>query len=56
MTIKLKIGFKQRMVNTIDGLATITKKMYIIYRKFWFFSACYTYRKSSWIRKKLCHY
>ena len=36
MKIKLKIGFKQRMVNTIDGLATITKKMYIIYREFCF--------------------
>ena len=34
--IKLKAGLNNEWVNKIDGLATITKKIFIIHRKFCF--------------------
>ena len=32
--IKLKAGLNNELVNKIDGLATITKKIFVIHRKF----------------------
>ena len=34
--IKLKAGLNNEWVNKIDGLATITKKIFVIHRKFCF--------------------
>ena len=50
LKIKLKAGLNNEWVNKIDGLATITKKIFAIHGKFWFVLVCfvhaiYTYRK-----------
>ena len=36
LKIKLKAGLNNEWVNKIDGLATITKKIFAIHGKFWF--------------------
>ena len=59
LKIILKIGLENEWVNTVDDLVTVTKKMYIICRKFCVFF-CFVHvesgKKSSCIRKKPYRY
>ena len=52
--IKLKASLNNEWVDTIHCLINITKRIHIIYRKFFcFVHVIYTYPKLSCIRKKL---
>ena len=54
--IKLKTGLNNKRVNTIDGLATITKNIYIMYTKFCFVHVILIANQAASEKNPTCHY